>query len=274
MNALAAALAFGLAASASAGAESLSRAARSLSAASRAAGVETVAVASFHVDEDGDLGAGREAAERFVTSLAQDHRLVLLEREALPALAGARGLRAAAAILTGDVYARGARRRVLARIIDARTGVIVAAAQADFDEETPAVSAPKAIAADDDFPYGRLFDRATALLASAESGDNWSRADFLLERLAAPGLTASERASAALAMSRLGDARTAAALSRGLHDGAPAVRAACALALGLRADPAGRDRVSWAQRTDADARVRRAAALALSRGNSAGLSVF
>lgn len=229
--------------------EPLSRTARELAAAARAAGVSRVAVSAFANPGRTDPGAGREAAARFAALFARDGRVATVARGGT---AGPAAGSAAQAVLLGTVIEEDGRRRVLARLVDARTGVLLAAADAEYPSAAPTARA-------------QLFDRARALLgdAPAYGPGKVEAADRLIAILETAGGAAAVRAPAALALGHLGGARVLGALGAALGDLEPEVRGAAALALGIIGDPAGLVRVGWAARADVDEDVRRSAALAL-----------
>lgn len=207
----------------------------------RAAGARRVAVAAFDGAER--RGSSERAAVRdFLEKLASDGRLSLV------------GLgRSADAVLVGTVASDEGAPIVLARIVDARTGVILAAAEAE-----PARRPVEPT------PYARRLEgaRRLAARASAYGPERREAEDRLTSTLALPG-GADLRAEAALALGRLGGARALVALRRAEEDPDPNVRSAAILALGLSGDRAAAARVEWTARVDADPRVRDAAALAL-----------
>lgn len=244
MNLLAAVVAAVLGANAAA--EPLESAVAGLASSARAAGAKRVAVAEFQGAAPGGLDGARAAAG-VAALLARDGRVT-------PVLPG--GARAAAdAVVVGTLIMGGDRARLLMRLVDARSGVILAAADAEVSE---------AARAD---PRVRLFDRARRLLdgvppvPGAERREAEDRLQGVLESVGG----SEARAAAALALGRLGSGRALAALSRAAEDPDAGVRSAAALALGLSRDPAGAARLAWIARSDSDAGVRDAAALALAR---------
>ena len=254
-------------------AETLERAAREISSAARAAGVRRVAVESFKTPGVIGSGAGIEAAGLLQKLLVRDGRVVAVERAALPSLfteqaaAGGNGpragsLAAAQAVLAGSVVEVNGRRRVLARLIDAETGEILAAVEGEMGEEESAAPRPEKEESPL-FHYSSIVDGALALLDGASSGPEVE--ERLAGILEAGGRGGERRASAALALGRLGDSRSFGLLVFAAEDGEPAVRGAAALALGLRGGPAARLRLAALLRSDPDWRVRDAAAAGLSR---------
>jgi HEAT repeat protein len=157
-------------------------------------------------------------------------------------------------------------RRVLVRLIDAETGEILAAAEAEMPEEDSAAPASKK---DESplFPYSRIVDGALALLDGASGGPEVE--DRLAGILETRG-GGERRAAAALALGRLADSRSLGLLVFAAEDGEPAVRGAAALALGLRGDPAAILRLEALLRSDPDWRVRDAAAAGLFRARPDG----
>jgi hypothetical protein len=252
-----------------AAAGSLERAARELAAAARRAGVVRVAVVRFDAARPEDAPDGRLAADLLSQELVRAGRVEVVDRELTPSLLGAQeaagdapgGLAAPQALVAGVVARRDGRRVALARLVDARSGLILAAAAADL----PEAAAPPAHRPSEDRPRrGRLFALAARLLGSP---DNYGPGHAAAEERAAAAVTLAgapaQRAAGALALGTLPGPRAQGLLNGALDDADPAVRGAAAVALGLRSDGATRVRLAWTARTDPDAGVRRAAALAL-----------
>ena len=231
-------------------AEPLERAVRELAGAARSAGIERIAVPAAASANAGDAVAARDLPARLAGLFAREGRVASVQ----PRGVSAHGSTPAQAVLISAVIREEGRRRALVRLVSVRTGVLLAAA----DAELPAPPEPA---------RARLFDRARALLGDAPAfGPGKVEAeDRLIALLNAPGGARAVRAPATLALGRLGGARALAALGAAIGDPDPEVRGAAALALGMLGDPAGLARVKWAARADADEDVRLAAALFANR---------
>jgi TolB-like protein len=266
---------FAVLAASAASAATLESAALRIAAAARSAGALHVSVQPFAVLGAAEPESGVETADRLQGLLARDGRLTLVERSALPRLfaeqAAARGqaprsgrLTAAQALLLGVVIRQDGRRRVLARLVDAETGEILAAVEAETSEDASVPPGPKKMD-ESSFPYSRIMDRATDLLGgTAGREDAGERLAAIVESNGSGEL----RAAAALALGRLDDARSFGLLASAAGDGEPIVRASAALALGLRVSPAAERRLDWIAKSDPDLRVRDAASASLSRARA------
>ena len=134
-------------------ADEMSGLARELARAARSAGLRRVAVASLEPWRGEERGEGTLLTERLTTALARSGKVQAVERRLLPKLMEERSLQrtgalekgsgAAAgalsrvdALVTGTYHIAGSKVRVLARVVNAETGVIVGAAEAEFERES------------------------------------------------------------------------------------------------------------------------------------------
>lgn len=126
--------------------------ARELAGAARAAGLRRVAVTSLEPWRGEERGEGALLTERLTTALARSGKVQTVERRLLPKLmeerslqrtgalekgagAGAGRLARVDALVTGTYHLAGGKVRLLARVVDAESGVIVGAAEAEFERE-------------------------------------------------------------------------------------------------------------------------------------------